>query len=280
MSVFPEYPHYDGLGLARLIAAGEVSAREVLEAAIERIEMLNPQFNAVVQRFYDHAEAVLATGLPDSTLAGVPFLLKDLALFYAGRPLSNGSRLFADFVPSHDSTLVQRYRAAGLLMLGKTNTSEFGITMATEPVLYGPTRNPWNPNYSAGGSSGGAAAAVAAGMVPLAHASDGGGSIRMPASNCGLFGLKPSRARIPIGPDVGEGWSGLAGSHCISRSVRDSAALLDLSHGSEPGDPYAAPSPVRAFLDEVGVPPERLRIAVNTRAPGGFPVHPDCVQAV
>lgn len=280
MTAFPEYPEYDGLGLARLIAGGEIGAREVLEAAIERIETHNPRFNAVVQRFYDDAEAALAAGLPDGPLAGVPFLLKDLALFYAGRPLSNGSRLFADFVPGHDATLVRRYRAAGLLMLGKTNTPEFGITMATEPVLHGPTRNPWHPDYSAGGSSGGAAAAVAAGMVPLAHASDGGGSIRMPASNCGLFGLKLSRARVPIGPDVGEGWSGLAGNHCVSRSVRDSAALLELSHGPETGDPYAAPPPARPFLDEVGAPPGRLRIAMSTRAPGGFPVHPDCVRAV
>lgn len=280
MTAFAEYEQHDGMGLARLIAAGEVSAAEVLAAAIERIEARNPRLNAVIHRMDDLARAAVDAGLSSGPLAGVPFLLKDLGLFLAGRPLSNGSRLFRDFVPPHDATLVSRYKAAGLLLLGKTNTPEFGINMATEPLLHGPTRNPWNTDHSAGGSSGGAAAAVAAGLVPLAHASDGGGSIRMPASNCGLFGLKPSRGRVPNGPDIGEGWSGLAGSHCVSRSVRDSAVLLDLTHGPEPGDPYAAPTPARPFLDEVDTDPGALRIAFGTRAPGDHPVHPDCVHAV
>lgn len=278
MSVFSEYENYDGIALAELIAKREISPREVLDAAIERTEALNPQLNAIVHKLYDDAAATLATTLPASALSGVPFLLKDLNLLYAGAPLSNGSRLFADFIPDHDSTLTQRYKDAGLVIFGKTNTPEMGIAMATEPALHGPTRNPWNPALSAAGSSGGAAAAVAAGIVPLAHATDGGGSIRMPAANCGLFGLKPSRARNPMGPDVGEGWSGLACGHCVSRSVRDSAALLDLTHGPAPGDPYHAPPPAQPYLAALDSAPGSLRIAFDSRPPQDFPLHPECRQ--
>jgi len=279
MSAFNEYENYDGMALAGLIAQRELSPREVLDAAIERNDALNPQINAVVHTLYDDAASALSKPLPASPLSGVPFLLKDLNLLYANAPLSNGSRLFEGFIPDHDSTLTERYKQAGLLIFGKTNTPEMGIAMATEPVLHGPTRNPWNTALSAAGSSGGAAAAVAAGIVPLAHATDGGGSIRLPAANCGLFGLKPSRARNPAGPDVGEGWSGLACGHCVSRSVRDSAALLDLSHGPAPGDPYSAPPPAQSYLDAIRTPPAQLRIAFDSTVPQNFSQHPDCSQA-
>jgi amidase/6-aminohexanoate-cyclic-dimer hydrolase len=277
MAAFKDYESYDALGLAELIARKKVSAEEVLEAAIDRLEALNPRINAVVHKMYDQARATLKAGLPTSPLAGVPFLLKDLYAWCAGAPVGNGSHLHDGFVADHDYTLVERYKHAGLVILGRTNTPEFGLNAATEPVAYGPTRNPWNLGRSAGGSSGGAAAAVAAGMVPAAHATDGGGSIRIPAANCGLVGLKPTRARNPAGPVVGEGWSGLAIGHVVSRSLRDSAALLDATAGPAPGDPYWAPPPARPFLKEVGAPPGRLRIALYTKPVSGVPVHADCV---
>ncbi len=279
MSAFPEYETYDALGLASLIASGEVKAEEVLEAAIGCVEERNPQVNAVVHTMFEEARRTIAAGLPEGPLSGVPYMLKDLYVLYAGAPTSNGSHLFDGYVADHDSTIVERLRAAGLVVVGKTNTPEFGINATTEPVVHGPTRNPWSPDRSAGGSSGGAAAAVAAGMVPAAHATDGGGSIRIPASNCGLFGLKPTRARNPAGPDVGEGWSGLSSGHAVSRSVRDSAALLDATHGPAAGDPYHAPPPERPFRDEVGADPGRLRIALTTAAPSGVPVDAECVRA-
>ena len=255
MSAFPEYETYDALGLASLIASGEVKAEEVLEAAIGCVEERNPGVNAVVHTMFEEARRTIAAGLPEGPLSGVPYMLKDLYVLYTGAPTSNGSHLFDGYVADHDSTIVERLRAAGLVVVGKTNTPEFGINATTEPVVFGPTRNPWSPDRSAGGSSGGAAAAVAAGMVPAAHATDGGGSIRIPASNCGLFGLKPTRARNPAGPDVGEGWSGLSSGHAVSRSVRDSAALLDATHGPAAGDPYRAPPPERPFREEVGADP-------------------------
>ena len=251
MAAFKEYADYDALGLGELIAKKQVTAQEVLEAAIERIEAANPRLNAVVQKIYDEARPTIRAGLPQGPLAGVPFLLKDLYAWQKGARIGNGSRLYDGFIADHDFTLVERYKAAGLVILGRTNTPEFGLNAATEPVVNGPTRNPWNLEHSSGGSSGGAAAAVAAGMVPAAHATDGGGSIRIPAANCGLFGLKPNRGRNPAGPDVGEGWSGLACGHALSRSVRDSAALLDAISGPAPGDPYWAPPPARPFLQEV-----------------------------
>ena len=280
MAAFTDYENYDALGLAELIRGKQVSPEEVLETAIERVESANGAINAVIHKMYDEARKTIADRLPDGPFAGVPFMLKDLGVLYAGQPTSFGSRLFADFVPDHDSTIVERHRAAGLVIMGKTNTPEHGICATTEPALHGPTRNPWGLERSAGGSSGGAAAAVAARMLPMAHGTDGGGSIRIPAANCGLFGMKPTRARTPAGPDVGEGGGGMSTGHCVSRSVRDSAALLDATQGAAPGDPYGAPPPARPYLAEVGADPGRLRIALMTRAPGGSPLDPECVRAV
>jgi amidase/6-aminohexanoate-cyclic-dimer hydrolase len=280
MSAFKEYAAHDALGLGELIAKKQVTPQEVLEAAIERIEAVNPRINAVVQKAYDEARAVIRAGLPAGPLAGVPYLLKDLYTWQKGARIGNGSRLYDGFLADHDFTLVERYKAAGLVILGRTNTPEFGLNAATEPVVNGPTRNPWNLERSSGGSSGGAAAAVAAGMVPAAHGTDGGGSIRIPAANCGLFGLKPNRGRNPAGPDVGEGWSGLACGHALTRSVRDSAALLDATSGPAPGDPYWAPPPARPFLQEVGAKPGKLRIALKKKTIMGTPVHPECVKGV
>jgi amidase/6-aminohexanoate-cyclic-dimer hydrolase len=279
MMTFTDYANYDALGLAELIRNGEVSAEEVLETAIERTEAVNGTINAVVCKMYDQARQAIAGGLPDGPFRGVPFMLKDLGLFCAGVPLSNGSRLFQDFVPPYDATLTERYRAAGLVIMAKTNTPEFGICATTEPQLHGPTRNPWNPAHSAGGSSGGSAAAVAARILPMAHATDGGGSIRIPAANCGLFGFKPSRGYTPFGPDLGESLNGMACGHCVSHSVRDSAALLDATYQSAVGDPYAAPAALRRFREEIGTDPGRLRIALLTTTLDGTPVHPECVKA-
>ena len=277
---FQEYEDYDAMGLAELVRQRQVTPQELLEAVIDRIEARDTTINAVVTKMYDQARAAIAAGLPQGPFTGVPFMLKDLGVLYAGVRTSNGSRLFAEFVPDHDSTLVERYKAAGLVIMAKTNTPEFGISATTEPQLFGPTRNPWRHTHSAGGSSGGAAAAVAAGYVPMAHATDGGGSIRIPAANCGLFGLKPSRGRNPAGPDLGEGLAGMSTGHCVSRSVRDSAALLDATHGSAPGDPYAAPPLARPLLDEVGVSPGRLHIAMCKTDYLGNAIHPDCAAAV
>ena len=268
-----EYRQYDGVGLSRLIRDGDVSADEVLEAAIASIEERNPAINAVVLRLFDAARAQVRQSHA-GPFGGVPFLIKDLGLSIAGVPTSAGSRLFAGSTRSGDSTLVARYRAAGLVICGKTNTPELGLASTTEPVLYGPTANPLKPNHSAGGSSGGAAAAVAAGMVPMAHASDGGGSIRIPASCCGLLGLKPTRARVPLGPYGLEGWGGLSTTHAITRSVRDSALLLDLSSGPEPGAPYYAPPPPRSFRAAATSDPRTLRIALTLDSFAGGPVNP------
>jgi amidase len=264
---FPEYEQHDAVGLAALIRSGEVSAGEVLEAAIERIQRRDLQVNAVVTTMYEMARERVANGLPDGPFTGVPFLLKDLAIAYPGVPLTGGSHALRDYVPDYIGEIAARYERSGLVILGKTNTPEFGMKPSTESSLLGTTANPWNLAVTAGGSSGGAAAAVAAGMVPAANASDGAGSIRIPASHCGLFGLKPTRARNPVGPLYGEGWFGFSAVHAVTRSVRDSAALLDATHGPEPGDPYAAPPPVRPFLDEVGADPGSLRIGA---VPGGI----------
>jgi amidase/6-aminohexanoate-cyclic-dimer hydrolase len=277
---FQEYEDFDAMGLAEIVRQRQVTPQELLDAAIERVEARDVTINAVVTKMYDQARAAIAAGLPAGPFTGVPFMLKDLGVFYAGVRTSNGSRLFAEFVPDHDSTIVARYKAAGLVIMAKTNIPEFGIAATTEPQLFGPTRNPWRLTHSAGGSSGGAAAAVAAGYVPMAHATDGGGSIRIPAANCGLFGLKPSRGRVPMGPDLGEGLAGMSTGHCVSRSVRDSAALLDATHGPAPGDPYAASPLTRPLLDEVGASPGRLRIAVCKTDYLGNPIHPDCAAAV
>lgn len=280
MGTFKGYEDHDATGLAQLVQDGSISPSELLEAAIERIERLNPKLNAVTQPMYDHAKRDIENGLPKGPFRGVPFMLKDLGVLYEGVPTTNGSALFKDFVPDHHSHLVERYRRAGLVIIGKTNTPEFGLTVTTEPVLKGPCLNPWNTAHSPGGSSGGTAAAVASGMVPAAHATDGGGSIRIPSACCGLFGLKPTRARTPMGPDLGEGWSGMGVGHAITRTVRDSAALLDVASGPMGGDPYWAPPPARPFIEEVGADPGHLRIAVSTTAPNDVPVHADCLKAV
>ncbi len=280
MTAFAEYQEHDATGLAELIRAQEVTADEVMEAALAVIDAANPEINAVVHRLDDQARAAAADQHRTGAFAGVPFLVKDLTAV-AGAPLNSGSRSMRGVVADHDAEIVARHRAAGLIIVGKTNTPEFGLAPTTEPELHGPTRNPWNQAFTAGGSSGGAAAAVAAGMVPVAHASDGGGSIRIPASACGLFGLKPTRARNPQGPDRGEGWFGLSQQHAVSRTVRDSARLLDATQGPDLGAPYVAPAPERAYAEEVGADPGRLRIAFTTRALlSGGEVHPDCAAAV
>ncbi len=276
----------DLLDQARLVRDGAVTAGELLEAAIARIEAVNPLLNAVILPLYDEARAALRSqaaipgGAASGPFAGVPFLVKDLYCHVRGTPTTAASRLLAGPVADHDSELMARYRRAGLVTVGKTNLCEFGTLGTTEPALFGPTRNPWDRTRSSGGSSGGAAAAVAGGMVPAAHGGDGAGSIRIPASCCGLFGLKPTRGRITLGPDLGESLAGIVNEHVLTVTVRDSAALLDATHGPLPGDPYAAERPAESFLSQVGRPPGRLRIAVTDRSLLGTPVDPDCVAAV
>jgi amidase len=277
---FTEYERFDGLGLAELVKKREVSAAELVEAAIERIESRDGAVHAIVHRTFERARAE-AKAPREGPLAGVPFLLKDLLALDSGQPSINGCRFCRGLVPDHDSEMVARFKAAGLIVLGRTATPELGILPVTEAVAYGaPTRNPWNLERTPGGSSGGSGAAIAAGMVPWAHASDGGGSIRIPASCCGLFGLKPTRARTPMGPDVGDGWHGIAVEHALTRSVRDSAALLDATHGLDAGAPYAAPTPERPFLEETRRDPGKLRIAFTTHSLLGKNVHPDCAEAI
>lgn len=277
---FAEYSEHDAVGLADLIGQREISPGEVLEAAIARTEAVNPILNAVVLKHYDVAREALKKGLPSGPLAGVPMLLKDLEMDLAGTTGSSGSRFFRDALAERDSALVSRYRAAGLAIFGKTASPELGQTATTESKLWGVTRNPWNLEYSTGGSSGGAAAAVAAGIVPAAAAGDGGGSIRIPASHCGLFGLKPSRGRIPLGPAAIEGWLGMVAIHAISRSVRDSAMLLDVSQGPEPGSRVVPHQPAEPYLNQLDRPLRQLRIALWDSHPFGLPVHDDCRAAV
>jgi amidase len=270
----------DATTQAELVREKQIKPEELLEGAIERIERLNPQLNAVVLPMYDQARAAIAAGLPDGPFTGVPFVLKDLGAMYAGVVQTQGSAFCKDLISPLDSELTRRYKEAGLVICAKTNTPEFGLTPTTESVLFGPAHNPWNLDHTTGGSSGGSAAAVASGMVPFAHANDGGGSIRIPASCCGLFGLKPTRARITHGPLIGDLMTGLVNEHCVSRSVRDSAALLDATAGSMPGDPYAAPHQERPYIEEVGTSPGRLRIAFTTSTYNTEPLHEDCIAAV
>jgi len=277
---FSEYRKHDATSLAALVRRGEVTARELLEAAIERLESVNPKLNSVVHRCYDHARANLSTARKDAPFYGVPFLVKDLDGVLAGVPFTGSSRSLEDYVPTTSSELFVRYERAGLAIFGKTNTPEFGIFGVTESELRGPARNPWDLDRTPGGSSGGSAASVAAGIVPVAHAGDGGGSIRIPASCCGLFGLKPSRGRMPLGPDAGEGWNGLVVPHVISRSVRDSAAILDETHGPDRGAPYVAPAPRRPFAEEVGRDPGKLKIGVVRTSLFGRDTSSDCTAAV
>ncbi|MGH7818431.1 MAG: amidase [Candidatus Binatia bacterium] len=275
-----ELARLDATAQAELVRRGEVTPLELVDAAISRIEALDARLNAVILSLFEKARSAARGRLPDGPFRGVPFLLKDLDAHSAGDPHHCGMKRLRDvgWTERDDTWLVSKFRAAGVVILGKTNTPELGLNVTTEPVAYGPSRNPWNPEHSTGGSSGGSAAAVASGMVPVAHASDGGGSIRIPASECGLVGLKPSRGRISLGPDYGEYWSGLVISHVVSRSVRDTAAMLDCVGGTMPGDPYAAPAPCRAFRDEVGAPPGRLRVGLVKSMPGGG-LHPDCAAA-
>lgn len=276
----PEYDRLDALDLAALVRRGEVHPRELVDAAIERIEQRDPAINAVVHRRFELAREEAERPLPEGPLRGVPFLLKDLLGEMAGEPLSAGSRFLRSFRPSTDSEIVRRYRSAGLVVLGRTNTPELGIVGTTEPLLHGPCRNPWNLEHSTGGSSGGSAAAVASRMVPAAAAADGGGSIRIPASACGLFGLKPTRGRTPLGPERGEEWNGLVVQHALTRSVRDSAVLLDVTHGPAAGEPYHAPPGPPSYLALLDRPPPRLHIAVFDGSLFGSRIDPQCASAV
>ena len=275
---FKEYGNYDGIGLADLVRKKQVSAAELLDEAIARTARVDPQINAVVVKHYDDAKRQIDKGLADGPFTGVPFLLKDLELL-EGTRTTFGASVFKDNVADHSGTLAQRFLDAGLAIFGKTSSPEFGLMPTTESRLFGPTRNPWNLAHSSGGSSGGAAAAVAARILPVAHASDGGGSIRIPASASGVFGLKPTRARTPLGPDRGEGWGGFSCGHVVSVSVRDSAAMLDAIHGPEPSSPYVAPPPERPFLDEIGRDPGRLRIAFTDKSPYGDAIDPEIAAA-
>jgi len=276
---FKEYAEYDGLGLASLVARKSVAPAELADEAIARIEKHNAQLNAVVTPMYEQGRT-LAQHPGGGPFRGVPFLLKDILGNFAGVPTQSGARFMAGNVAAVDDTLVVRFKAAGLVPLGKTNVPEFGLLPTTEGVLYGAAHNPWNLAHSTGGSSGGSAAAVAAGIVPMAHANDGGGSIRIPASCCGLVGLKPSRARNPLGPMLGDIMSGLICEHVVSRTVRDTAALLDCTAGPEPGDPYAALAPPRPYLDELAAKPTKLRIAFSTTDFAGKALHPECVAGI
>ncbi|MDE0780886.1 MAG: amidase [Alphaproteobacteria bacterium] len=263
MSCFVEYESYDALGLAALIAKHEVRAEEVLEAAIARCEVRNPALNAVVQNLYDHGRDMATSDLPTGPLAGAPYLIKDLGAAIAGTPTTGGSKFMEDVVPDADSETVKRLKNAGMVIFGKTNTCEFGMSITCEPQLYGPTKNPWDSDVTPGGSSGGAASAVAARILPAAHASDGFGSIRVPASCCGLVGMKPTRGRNSFSPGLGERMGGIVAEHTVSISVRDHAAILDETAGPAPGDPYFAPPPSRPFLEEVGANPGKMRIAFS-----------------
>src|SRR5262245_19059797 len=281
MGEIREYDNYDALGLAGLIKRREVTAGELLETAIARAERLNPKLNAIVHAAHDPARAAIARGLPDGPFSGVPFLLKDLGCEAIGYPTNSGSRFFANYPWTYDSEIWTRLRKAGLVAFARTTSPELGISPATEARVYGgPTRNPWNPEHTSGGSSGGAGAAVAAGVVPMAHGSDGGGSVRIPASCCGLFGLKPTRARLPDGPASGEGWGGMAIDGVLTRSVRDTAAMLDACHGSDLGAPYTAPHVARPYADEIQSPPRRLRIAFCRTTLHGLPIHAESAAAV
>ena len=275
-----DYGAFDGLGLADLLRRREVTAREVVETALARVDRLNPRLNAVIHRMDERALERAGHARLTGPFAGVPFLFKDLGQLLQGEPFRAGSRFMARYVADHDSELASRFLAAGVIPIGKTNTPELGLTPFTEPAFFGPTLNPWDPGRTAGGSSGGSAAAVASRMVPIASGGDGGGSIRIPASCCGIFGLKPTRGRTPSGPDFGELWHGSVVDHVLSRSVRDSAAMLDAVAGPDPGAPSYPPPPERPFLAEVARAPGRLRIAWTATPFLGSTVHPDCREAL
>ena len=278
-----DYSKFDAIELAALVKNKDVTASEVIEAAIRRAEALNPDLNAIVTPMFEAAleEAKVCDASPNSSpLAGVPFLIKDLTMVKGVR-CTMGSRLYEGFVPDHDAEIVKRYRQAGLIIMGKSNTPEVGLAATTESVMLGNCKNPWDLTRTPGGSSGGAAAAVAAGILPAAHASDGGGSIRIPASCCGLVGLKPTRGRTPLGPDVGEGWGSMATTHVVSQTVRDSALMLDVTHGPAPGDPYHAPHFEGSYLDVIKTAPRQLRIGLDmSPASGVGSADAECVDAI
>ena len=279
-----ELSRLDATAQAELVRTGEATPLELVDAAIVRIEKTNPELNAVIIPLFERARReAQSPDLPQGPFRGVPFLLKDLHCPRAGDPMHEGMKLLKDrqWVATEDNYLVGKFRAAGLVVVGRANTPELGLTITTEPVSYGPSCNPWNTGHSTGGSSGGSAAAVASSMVPAAHASDGGGSIRIPASECGLVGLKPSRGRVSQGPDRGDGWHGFSIDNTVTRSVRDTAAILDAIAGPMPGDPYAAPTPRRPFREEVGAGPGRLRVGfLAGKPPGAGELHADCAAAV
>ncbi|HNJ46816.1 MAG TPA: amidase family protein [Novosphingobium sp.] len=273
-----EYLELDATGMAELVRTGQISAGELAECAIERIEALNPRLNAVIHTFYERGRG-LAAKAPAGPFGGVPFLLKDILGDLAGEPTRQGSRIMPPVPAEVNAELTDRFLAAGLVPLGKTNVPEFGLVGTTEPVLYGPAKNPWNTAHSTGGSSGGSACAVAAGMVPVAHANDGGGSIRIPASACGLVGLKPTRARNPLGPMLGDVMGGLVMEHVVCHSVRDAARMLDCTHGPGLGDPYAAPPAPASFAAALEGKGKRLRIGFARTKLNGQPLHGECVAA-
>jgi amidase len=274
---YDDYIKHDALALAGLVRSGSVTPGELIDVAAARIEQVNPLINSVVYSMIDDARGAADT---DGPFNGVPFLAKDLQTEYAGHPTSGGTTFLKGIPREHDTELAARIRASGARIIGKTNTPELGLVPFTEPRVWGPCRNPWDTTRSPAGSSGGSAASVAAGVVPMAGGGDGGGSIRMPASCCGLFGLKPTRGRTPTGPELGQSWRGAAQEHVLTRSVRDSAAMLDATQGADPGSPYEIPPPTGAYLDEVSEEPARLRIAWTTQPILGDSVHPDCVAAV
>lgn len=274
----------DATGQAELVRTGQLSATELVAAAVEAAQARNPAINAIIHPRYEAALAEAAAVDPEhgGAFAGVPMVVKDLGCNMAGEPAHGGTRALKNigYRAPNDSALYRRFRRAGFVAIGRTNTPEWGSTVTTEPVAYGPTRNPWNLDHSTGGSSGGSAAAVAAGIVAVGHANDGGGSIRVPASECGLVGLKPTRGRVSLAPDAGEAWAGATIDGVVTRSVRDAAAVLDTIAGYEPGDPYVAPPFSRHLRDEVGVTPGRLRIGVLSGADMDGRVHPECIAAV
>lgn len=279
MSGINEFANYDALGLADLVKRKEVTPLELVNESIRRIEQLNPKINAVIIRMFDHAREIAQKPLNDGVFAGVPFLIKDLVSTYKGAPLTKGCKGLKNYIAPEDSELMKRYKATGLIVVGKTNTPEFGLMGVTEPEAYGATMTPWSLQHTSGGSSGGSAAAIAAGFVPIASGGDGGGSIRIPSSCCGLFGLKPSRGRTPTSPH-GEYWQGAAVEHILTRSVRDSAAMLDATNGGDLGCPYIIKPPERKYIEEIAIDPGKLRIAFSTKSPVGGEVHPECIQAV
>jgi amidase len=276
-----EYEDLDGLGMAALVRNGDVTALELIEEAIARIEARNPILNAVIYKMYDQARELASSGVPDGPFAGVPFMLKDNIVHCKGTPTTHGCKFLIDVPPSDfDTILVQRFKRAGLITVGKTNTPEMALSGVTEPTFWGPTRNPWDTSRTPGGSSGGSGAAVAARIVPMAHAGDGGGSIRIPSSCCGLVGFKPSRMRTPQGPDHDAIWEACATEFALTRSVRDSATLLDQVGGQAVGAFYSTPPQVRPYAEEIASDPAPLRIAYSARGPADFDVHPDCRAAV